>query len=102
MYYIYFIHQYGDKFSVKIGMTKDLNKRLHDLQTGNPAELKYYRYFNISEDKKICEQLEKLLHLKCKDKKIRGEWFYLSSDELENLCIHIEEWLSKERKFMEI
>ena len=102
MYYIYFIQQYNDESCVKIGMTKDLSRRIKDLQTGNPSKLTYYKYFKISECEKICKKLEKFLHTKCHKQCIRGEWFFLSLNELENICVNIDKYLQKEIKFLEI
>ena len=102
MYYIYFIYQVGNIQCVKIGMTKDLIKRLKDLQTGNPNQLKYYKYFPISSCKSTCYRMEKFLHLKYHEVCIRKEWFYLSLNKLENICININKFLQNEIKFSEI
>ncbi len=71
--YLYFIVElpYTDK--VKIGISKNPQKRLKQLQTGNPNKLIIYHMFE-SEDYKL---LERTMHNICKDLKIIGEWFEL-------------------------
>ena len=39
--YVYFVRQGGGKGPIKIGKTKDLERRLIELQCGNPVELNY-------------------------------------------------------------
>ena len=66
---IYFITQEDDRY-VKIGYAdKDANRRLLDLQIGNPHELYLYAFI----DGDIA--LEKELHERFKKFHIRGEWF---------------------------
>jgi hypothetical protein len=70
--YIYLIL---DPFSrlVKIGTTKNVNKRLLSIKTANPfAELFFY----------TTEYTESFLHEKFKDKRIIGEWFELDKYDL--------------------
>ena len=71
---VYFI-QSGNVGPVKIGVAKNVQKRLDALQTGNHMELKLIT-------KIICEgmvhayAMEKKFHRKFKKYHIRGEWFY--------------------------
>ena len=68
--YIYFIKA-GD--FVKIGITTNPKKRLHDLQTSNPLKLDLI-YFMPGD-----ENLEKILHEVFDEYKESGEWFRFES-----------------------
>lgn len=73
--YIYFIYspelyKKGFKY-IKIGRTKNLEKRIKQLQTGNPFDLTFYKTIFIDNYKEI----EVNLHKKYKHKNKRGEWF---------------------------
>jgi len=77
---IYFI---ADDFngSVKIGFAIDLNKRISNLQTGNPRPLKlmgFIKTANKVDDRKI----EKALHKKYKNLHVSGEWFSVTPDQV--------------------
>jgi len=74
-YYVYFI-SCGDKKnpSVKIGIAKQPEKRILNLQVGNPCLLKLISTIECR-SRKHAENLEHWLH-KCFSKyHIRGEWF---------------------------
>ena len=69
---------------IKIGKTTDINKRFVSLQSASPYELKligFIKTFNESE-------LEASLHDKYKRKCIRGEWFKLDSQDIEEILKH--------------
>ena len=66
--HLYFI-QSDNTGSIKIGRSIDPEKRLKDLQTGNPNKLKLIQ---VIENKGY---LEKPLHKELKQFKIRLEWF---------------------------
>lgn len=76
--YVYFIQRYSDG-AVKIGMSKDINKRLDSF-------LPYFNFkligFIYIENQ---SELEKELHNKFKDKRISGEFFDIPPYELHNL-----------------
>jgi len=56
----------------KIGITsKSVTKRLHQMQTGNPATLKIINSYNTDN----YEKLENVLHRMYKLHHVRGEWF---------------------------
>jgi len=65
---VYFITDSNMK-AIKIGFSNDIEKRVAELQTGNPCELKILGWLNC--DKKY----EKVFHQKIKNSKIKGEWF---------------------------
>lgn len=62
----------------KIGVTKDVDKRIKQLQTGSTEKITLV-------DKFLSEypfKLESYFHYKYKDNKVNGEWFYLSEENL--------------------
>jgi len=70
----------------KIGVTKNLNKRLSDLQVGNPNELILIKLWKHPQVKKI-QNYERILHnyyKKC-GCWIRGEWFNLKQIDINYL-----------------
>jgi hypothetical protein len=67
---VYFIQMVGSDSAIKIGYTsKDPEKRVRDLQVGNPFELKLLG--TIKGDK----ETEIRLHFDFRHLNIRGEWF---------------------------
>jgi hypothetical protein len=63
----------------KIGVTKnDVNKRIKQLKTGNPATLSIVNIF----ESKWAFKIESNLHKRYKN--ISGEWFSLNDDEVNN------------------
>ena len=85
MGYIYLICD-SSQNTYKIGVTRNLvQNRIKKLQTGNSSEL--HIVYTISTDYPF--RLETLLHNKFKDKRVYGEWFSLSDDdvkEFKNIC----------------
>lgn len=86
---LYIIRSGGYRY-YKIGITNNINKRFSTLQTGNPVKLVLYRGYIIENRHKL-EKLERLIHTKFKEKRIRGEWYMLNKydlqwlDDLDNL-----------------
>ena len=74
--YVYFLRNSGTE-QVKIGRTKNIDNRIKQLQTGNSGKLFYDFYIETSNS----NLLEKTLHKKFSDKRIRGEWFKISQNE---------------------
>ena len=72
--------------AVKIGMTKDLNKRMASLQTGNPYRLQFYKVLKCVDYKK----LEVKLHRYFDDKKILNEWFDLTLEDIDDIIIKFD------------
>lgn len=70
---IYFITEGNSINYVKIGYTNNLNRRLRELQIGNPRKLK--PYFVIKGN----YQLEQEVHKEFKDYRSIGEWFHFSA-----------------------
>lgn len=82
MGYVYLIGEIGNDSRYKIGSTrsKDVNKRLKQLQTGSSSEL----YIKESFETDYPFKLEKMLHNRFKDKNLIGEWFELSKADTED------------------
>lgn len=65
----------------KIGVTKNLvQDRIKKLQTGNASELHIIHTIETE----YPFRLETMLHNKFKDKKVHGEWYSLSQDDITN------------------
>lgn len=82
---IVYVLQNGDTNQYKIGITNNLNKRMAQLQTGCPGELKIIKVFHT--DKRYqARGLEMALHHKfeTEGKRIRlgGEWFTLNQEDI--------------------
>lgn len=70
----------GDTVSpYKIGFTKDPDKRLRTLQTGNPKKLQIHYKEMIGENE--VKYIEKQIHKELKRKQVSGEWFNVSLDD---------------------
>lgn len=65
----------------KIGITKDFTQRLRNLQTGNPFVIEVYNFYPLTTHRKM----ETYLHNKYKEKKVGGEWFKLTQDDLNEI-----------------
>ena len=81
----------GEKF--KIGMTKNkIEKRVAELQTGNPNEIWVHSYYETQYPLKI----EKMMHGRHASSNVKNEWFDLSVSEVinfKNECKQCEEIL---------
>ena len=86
---IMYILQNGDTSQYKIGITNDLNRRLAQLQTGCPNELKVIKIYSHY-DRKVIERYERVLHnyfTKCGCRiRPNGEWFELRKPDIMFLC----------------
>ena len=79
---IYLISAFlGEERLYKIGITKrKVEKRIKELQTGNPAE---FNIENVYVADNYAVNIEKNLHRYFREKKINGEWFYLDQDDID-------------------
>jgi hypothetical protein len=68
--YLYFI---SDSKNIKVGIAKDVNKRIKSLQTGNPYNLKIYRIVEIPDA--YARTIEHDMHCYLYQYKLTGEWF---------------------------
>ncbi|MEM9220491.1 MAG: GIY-YIG nuclease family protein [Cyanobacteria bacterium P01_F01_bin.150] len=78
VHFVYFILN-SDSSAIKIGMAKNLERRLKSLQTSSPAKLELIRSVQVSSQGEARE-LEKLLHQKFEHIRITGEWFRAESE----------------------
>ena len=80
IYNVYLIcAEFENQQLYKIGFTKrDINKRIKELKTGNPAEF----YIVDSFSSKWGTKIESLLHKKYRSKKINREWFKLDEKDI--------------------
>ena len=87
---VYFIaedeNEHYDTLRIKIGISKNISKRLPQLQTGSPYKLKLMGWIESSDD----YLLERELHKKYSYCNTHLEWFSLSAcDILEELQNHL-------------
>ena len=75
---VYFIADRKNSL-IKIGVSGDMDRRIKQLQTGNPFKLEFMGW--IGEDENHFE-IEKKLHEKYSDKNYSGEWFEISQDDV--------------------
>ena len=102
--YIYFLHNWSDGEDLyKIGVSKheDINKRISQLQTGNPHEiLLIYKYKSEN-----YHRIESMLHNYFYKERKKGEWFGLSYEQSRTFISKCEEFdriitlLKKENPF---
>lgn len=82
---VYFIHEDGDPQFFKIGYTYDLPSRISTLQTGNRRKLVCYKHVYC----KYAKELETYLHGLYDNQKISGEWFQISTDNIDQVCMEL-------------
>jgi len=70
----------------KIGVSENIEKRLIQLQTGNPNRIKVVHIQEYS-DMMIARTIEKHLHRMLKEYRLNGEWFELLTPDEENRVI---------------
>jgi hypothetical protein len=85
---VYLINQHGTN-NFKIGLSKDPEKRLKELQTANGDSLDLIHTFNT----RYAFKLESALHRVYASKKTIGEWFQL---ELKDVNSFLEECVKRE------
>ena len=86
----------GSEGIYKIGVTKKVEKRIKELQTGNPLKIELINFYESEHSYKI----EKFLHKKYSHTKLtegfeylEGEWFKLDNNDVKNfrdICSSIE------------
>lgn len=83
MPFVYFIHEEDNIAIFKIGKTSNHpGERLDQLQTGNFRRLRVYKWIEIENSTIVEEYLHTIFH----DRKIRGEWFRVSTNEIDAEC----------------
>jgi predicted GIY-YIG superfamily endonuclease len=86
-----YILEVRDSSLFKIGVTKDIEKRLSQLQTSNPYEFYLWGFYVTAKHR----ELENLLHKKFHLKRYKREWFKLSHDELTQACSFAADFIGK-------
>lgn len=84
-YHTYIFKDAGNRGYYKIGKSKDVGKRIRQLQCGNP---------NVALFAHTKEDIEANLHYIFRDKRHKGEWFLLSEEDLE-LALSQSNWQVK-------
>ncbi len=64
----------------KIGVSNDIMKRLQQLRTSNPVHIEHVHTIHCAKDDML--RLEKYLHERYNSKRVRGEWFSLSDEDV--------------------
>ena len=74
MVFVYFIRCGQRRGAIKIGHASNVERRLLELQVGNPEKLHVLATIPI-ESKKQAHNIERWMHYRFKRLHIRGEWF---------------------------
>ncbi len=78
---VYFIREKCYRGKIKIGYSKYPLKRLKDLQTANSNELELVATIDYG-----TEQIEKEIHFDFFESHIRGEWYNITTKQVEKIC----------------
>lgn len=72
----YWLYAIGYENLVKIGFSYDVPRRLRDLQTGCPGNLKILWRLDLQEtNRNRALKFERKIHRQCRNYRLRGEWF---------------------------
>ena len=76
-----YVMECADAECIKIGIAKDVGRRLEGIQSGNPLEVTiiYSREF----EERRAAQVERAAHRHFKAQRVRGEWFRVSTEDAE-------------------
>lgn len=81
MTYVYFLGNGAQEdAAVKIGVAKDVRKRIHQLQTGAPFKLTCFDYIECSDE--YAKEIERALHLHFVRRRVIREWFNIRREEI--------------------
>lgn len=78
--YVYLLHEKINK-TTKIGYTKNVNRRLTEFKVDLPYPVDLIHTIECVKGREV----EKLLHQHFKSKRVGGEWFHLSIDDIANI-----------------
>lgn len=86
MTYSVYLVQSGENKNAptKIGVTKNIESRLRQMQTGNPYPLHCCALIPC-EDRREAYKLEAYLHYRLRKRNVRNEWFHLKGQHLKPL-----------------
>jgi len=68
---------------VKVGTTRDVTRRLNELQTGSSTDL--HLITAVAYSSKTADEVEQMIHRKYASKNVRGEWFDLSPEDVKEI-----------------
>lgn len=88
VYFVYFISN-ADSQAIKIGIAKNVERRLKSLQTASPAKLQVLKALQVN-GLKAAQKLERALHQQFRHLRLSGEWFRADSE----LVKYINEYFS--------
>jgi hypothetical protein len=83
--YIYLL-QSGETTCYKIGVSKNINSRIKELQSGNPYPIKLVACADLSREdfrEGAYWMIEQSFHGMLRDARLSGEWFDLTSRDVE-------------------
>ncbi len=86
-----YILEVRDSGLFKIGITRDIEKRLSQLQTSNPYEFYLIGFYVTPKNK----ELENLLHKKFQLNRYKREWFKLNQIEMMQACSFAADFIGK-------
>lgn len=90
--FVYILHA-PELDAYKIGVSKDVDKRIKQLQTGNTCDILLVDKFLSNYPYKI----ESCLHRKYNMENVKGEWFHLSNEQVQSFKM---DCIKYERNFM--
>jgi len=88
LHYIYFIRELNSHY-VKIGYANDPNKRLTELQIGNPHDIAIAHLIQVA-DALTARHIESTFHERFAPARVRGEWYVLSEADLRDVKLMVE------------
>ena len=72
----------------KVGESNNPYKRVKNLQTGNPRRLYIYKIIECA-TKVRARAVEDTIHKRFSNKRNTGEWFSISKEEVDEICVEI-------------
>lgn len=89
--YIYILKSKSGHF--KIGMTKNVRKRISSIETYLPLGSSFTKKYKVHSE--LCSMMEKYLHKKFIDKQLMGEWFALTDNDIKEIESKFYLWYEK-------
>ena len=86
---VYMIYN-AEEEVVKIGISKDVDDRISQMQTANAAELEKIAFWDV----KHAAKAEEMIHNRLFDDKVNGEWFSVEDTDIYSLKNAIDLFLS--------
>jgi len=81
MEYVYFLgNANSDDTAIKIGVTYDIAKRVHQLQSIAPFRLACIEYIAVTDGRAY--EIERTLHRILRGKRLKGEWFDIKKSDI--------------------